>query len=43
MIVSQLKAVDYKLKLKQKLVNVNEFGNVNNVQGHQREINQGLV
>lgn len=39
MVVLQLKSVDDKLKLKQKLLNNQQHGNVNNVQGEQRNIN----
>ena len=43
MIVLQLKATDEKLHNRQFLLNQREYGNVNNVQGVQREINQGFV
>lgn len=36
MMVLQLQATDSKLKNKQKLLNHNEFGNVENIQGEQK-------
>jgi hypothetical protein len=43
MIVLQLQANDQKLKQKQILLNYQQHGKVENVQGEQKSINQGLV
>lgn len=43
MIVLQLQANDKKLKQKQIRLNYQQHGKVENVQGEQKSINQGLV
>ena len=43
MMVLQLQSTDSKLKNKQLLLNHNEYGNVENIQGEQKNINQGFV
>lgn len=43
MIVLQLKANDNKLRQKQIRLNYQQHGKVENVQGEQKSINQGLV
>ena len=43
MVVLQLRAVDDKLKRGQQLLNNQQHGNVNNVQGVQRNLNEGMV
>ena len=43
MMVMQLHAADERLRKKQKLINHGEYGNVKNVQGQQKSINQGFI
>lgn len=43
MIVLQLQATDDRLRNKQILLNQRVYGSLNNVQGEQKSINQGLV
>ena len=43
MMVLQLQVTDKQLKNKQTLLNHNQYGNVENVQGEQKAINQSIV